>query len=126
MFLTRHLWNAFVDWAEVVRGLEGNDTHVVDHTDITHIESSSSSSPRSKSDQDHTTDEKHSGKILRLEAMHSDCTRDLSSQNLELQHENVRQLRWQDKASTTIKKMIEEAHAWKHEVRAVKKAAFRE
>ncbi|KAF6220711.1 hypothetical protein HO133_003144 [Letharia lupina] len=50
---------------------------------------------------------------------------ELIGQNWTLRQDNVQHLKWQDKASMTIKKMTEEAEARKHEVRDAKKAAVR-
>ena len=50
---------------------------------------------------------------------------ELSDQNQRLQQANARHLKWQDKASMTIKDMIEWAQARKHETRAAKNAAVR-
>lgn len=50
---------------------------------------------------------------------------DLSEQNRALRQDKVQHLRWQDKASMTIKNMKEEAEARKHVARAAKKAAIR-
>lgn len=50
---------------------------------------------------------------------------DLSKQVQTLQQDNVQHLRWQDRASMTIKNMQEEEKARKHEARTAKKAAVR-
>ena len=49
----------------------------------------------------------------------------LEGQNKALRQENVQHLRWQDRASMTIRDMKEEAKARKQKARAVKKAAIR-
>ena len=48
---------------------------------------------------------------------------EINDQNQRLQQANTRHLKWQDKASMTIKEAIEWAQARKHETRAAKNAA---
>lgn len=53
------------------------------------------------------------------------CDRYLKEHNQYLQQENTRYLRWQDKASMTIKAMEDGVHVRKNAIRVTKKRAFR-
>ena len=151
MSFVRHFWHAFLDLAEVVASLEGNDTDEFMSTDPTPTQPTSSFPPQPISEQRRTTDSELSGPAPPIEPQRSETLQhshgkentveginasaelvnthrirqDLSDRNQELQQDNVRHLRWQDEASMTIKDLSEEAQVQKFKTRAANQSAVR-
>ena len=183
MSLTRYLWDAVNNLAEIVGVLEDHKIPENDNTDSSPTSMLPSPDLQLTSEQDHSTDREHTGPAAWLDPQLSNAKQDpltkavngeevtiyddsdlesnestdfkgqndelqqgssnvliekdpllvnthridqdLSGQNKTLQEDNVRHLKWQDRASMTIRTMKEEAGTRKHEARAAKKAAVR-
>ena len=117
MRFLRHFRNAFLDLAEVVGSLEGNDTSEIESSDL----------DQNQFDQ-HLEDHKGND-TSQIESSYVDqhqFEQHLEEHYQSLQQENIRHLRWQDRASMTIKAMEEGVQVRKSAVRLGKKRAFRE
>ena len=179
MSLAKHLWNALLELAEVVGGLEGNDGANVDG-DVDQTCLSSCSAPRLKPGRerdatryggccerngqhfvgvqgaennykstgsegsvlepdrgagfkDRTNEFRSKVSNVVIGTLSLNITAHTIDQVLRTQNENeiskqesVAHLKWQDKASTTIKELKEQVHLRTHQQRTTKQAAFRE
>ena len=85
----RHFWNAFLEVAEVVGSLEGNDGSDFESTDAKSNRRISSTAPQSKPEQTCTPDREHSGAAALVEAQHPEVIQHAQSKDSNVKEASI-------------------------------------